>query len=198
MANEQKIFLKALRKSWSVEFPSIKSAGEDAAKRRPENCNFVCDDCVASKARYYFLQFDFSRKRRGEFSIIITISKSRADSILSASEDQEPTPQSVGAFGVWQFMRKPWKAWSLVDLEAESMVLLGFPSGLPKKPRCLGADHLRSTARKDRGRGNRRCEPDTTHLCLSEASNRNVILAQTRIVILTGIRSAERNLRPAG
>jgi len=56
------------------------------------------------------------------------------ESILPPSEDREPTPESVGAFGIWQFMHRPRFDWSLVDLEAESMALLGISSGLPNSP----------------------------------------------------------------
>ncbi|MEO8428133.1 MAG: hypothetical protein ABI651_13565 [Verrucomicrobiota bacterium] len=132
MANEQKTFLAKLSESWSTAFPSIKPAGEDEVHRRPKSCNFLCDAYGAIRNRYYFLQFNFSPKRRGEFTMTITISASRKESILPASEDLTPSPQSIGAFGIWQFMHRPRFDWSLVDLEAESTALLGLSSGLPK------------------------------------------------------------------
>jgi len=134
MAKEQKTFLTLLNRSWKTEFPFLKAGWADEVKRRPKNCNFLCDDYATLRGRYYFFQIDFSRRRRGELSITITLSKSQGESILPASDDPEPTPLSLGAFGIWQFMQRPSYAWSIVDLEAESMALLGISSGLAKPP----------------------------------------------------------------
>ena len=80
------------------------------------------------------MHLDFSSTRSGEFSIGITVSPSSDRSTLDPALVSEPTPISLGSSGIWQFIRKPRFNWSLVDLEAESMALLGFSSGLPKSP----------------------------------------------------------------
>jgi len=80
------------------------------------------------------VSLDFSPKCRDQFSIGIVISPSPERSTLDPAMVDQPTPTSIGSFGIWQLMGRPYFAWALVDLEAETKALLGLSSGLPKSP----------------------------------------------------------------
>lgn len=134
MAGEQKMFLKRIASAWRQEFPFLKPVNLQELPQIPKGCNYLCDAYGEARSRYYFVRLDFSPKRRGEFSIGVTVSPSPERSALDPAMAKEPTSTSIGSFGVWQFMKRQWFAWSLVDLEAESMALLGLSSGLSKSP----------------------------------------------------------------
>ena len=134
MAGEQKLFIKRIGASWRREFPFLKPVDLDEVPRLAKGCNFICDDYGKTKGRYYFVHVDFSPKRRGEFSIGVVVSPSPGRSMLDPAMVDHPTCTSIGSFAIWKFMRRSHFVWALVDLDAESIALLGFSSGLPKSP----------------------------------------------------------------
>ncbi len=134
MAGEQKQFLKQVTALWRREFPFLQPVDLQELPRVPKGCNFLYQGGGGVPGYYYFVCFDFSSKRRGEFSIGVTISQSPERSTLNPAMVDKPTPTSVGSFGIWQFMGRHYMAWALVDLEAEAKALFGLTSGLPKSP----------------------------------------------------------------
>ena|SRR3974390_3358624 len=130
MAHEPRQFLKRLAASWRKEFPFLKPVDLDEVPRVPKGCNFLCDAYGASRGYYYFVTLDFSPKRRGDFTVGITVSTSPNRSTLDPGETSRPSASTVGSYGIWQFMGRPRFVWALVDLEAERDALfaeLGTP-----------------------------------------------------------------------
>ncbi len=134
MAGEQKLFLKTIASVWRTEFPLFRPLNLREVPQVPKGCNYLCDAYGDTRSRYYFIRLNFSSKCRGQFSIGVTISPSPERSTLDPAMASQPTSTSIGSFGIWQFMHRPRFDWSLVDLEAESMALLGISSGSPKSP----------------------------------------------------------------
>jgi|GEM_PF-5186477 len=131
MPNELKVFKKLVADSWRMDFPFLKQVDIDEVPRVEKGCNFLCDLYGESRKRYYFLRINFSPKRRGEFSVGISISPSPARSILEHPlVSPELTPFSIGMFGIWKFLDLPRFDWALVDIDSEQNALfskLGLP-----------------------------------------------------------------------
>jgi hypothetical protein len=129
MAHEPKQFLKRLAASWRSEFPFLRPVDLDEVPWMPKGCNFLCDAYGASRGCYYFVTVDFSPKRRGQFSVYITVSHSPKKSALGPAWG-EPSPTTTGSFGITKFIGKQQFDWALVDLEAQRDALfakLGTP-----------------------------------------------------------------------
>ena len=123
MAHEQNHFLRHAALSWRKEFPFFKPIDLEEVPKVPKGCTYLCDAYASTRGRFYFISFDFNPRCRGEFSLGVTISPSPNRSVLDPAEAPKATPFTLGSFGIWQFLDKPWLAWALVDLEAEQRAL---------------------------------------------------------------------------
>lgn len=120
MAKEQKLFLKKVRQTWSVEFPFLKPVDLDEVPMQPKGSIFRCDEYFATRGVCYFVSFDFSQRRQGEFMVGITVSPSREKSILDPPQDYTPTPTNVGTYNLAKFLNRQSFVWDLVDVTART------------------------------------------------------------------------------
>src|SRR6266700_4816381 len=104
VASEQKRFLKIIASNWEREFPLVKPVDlPHEVPRAPKGSNFLCDAHADTRSLYYFINLDFSPKRRGELTIYITASPSPTKSVLPVEMiAPHPSPNSVGTFGIWR------------------------------------------------------------------------------------------------
>jgi hypothetical protein len=124
MGKEQKNFLKKVREAWSTEFPFLKPVDLDEVPRQPKGSNFRCDDYFSMRRVCYFVSFDFSQRRQGEFLVGITVSPSREKSLLNPPEDYTPAPTNVGTYNLAKFLNRQSFRWDLVDVDAKTNATL--------------------------------------------------------------------------
>ena len=116
MGKEQKLFLKKVREAWLREFPFFKPVDLDEVPKQPKGSTFRCDDYFSTRGVCYFVSFDFSQRRQGEFLVGITVSPSREKSVLNPPEDYTPTPTNVGTYNLAKFLNRQSFRWDLVML----------------------------------------------------------------------------------
>jgi len=124
MANIQKVFLRRVKEIWKTEFPFLKSVQLNEMPKLPKDCNFRCDDFFSTRGVVYFVTFDFSPRRQGEFSLGITVSHSPDKSILSPPIDSQPSPTNIGSHNIASFLERPAFRWDLVDVDARTNAIL--------------------------------------------------------------------------
>lgn len=117
MASVQKRFLKCVKKAWHQEFPFLKSIDVVEVPRLPKGSNFVCDKYLSERGRVYFVWFDFSQKRVGEFGVGISVSDTPSRCVRDPGLNK-PSPEGLGIYDVGQF-GSPKRTWALVDVNAE-------------------------------------------------------------------------------
>lgn len=118
MPSIQKLFLKRAREVWRREFPFLKPVDLAEIPPLPKGCRFLCDDYLAKRGRAYFVLFDFSLRRIGEFSVGITVSDSVTRSIREPGL-AAPSPDALGIYSISQFMGIQKRDWALVDVDAQ-------------------------------------------------------------------------------
>jgi hypothetical protein len=119
MPSPQKPFLKRVRDVWRREFPFLKSVDLAEIPALPKGCRFVCDNYFAERGRVYFIFFDFSLRRIGEFSLVITVSDSATRCIREHGLDS-PSAYALGMYSVGPFIGAQRRTWALVDVDAQS------------------------------------------------------------------------------
>jgi len=124
MGKEQKLFLRKVREVWTAEFPFLKPVDLDEVPRQPKGSNFGCDDYFSTRGVCYFVSFDFSQRRQGEFLVGVTVSPSREKSVLSPPEDYTPTPTNIGTYNLAKFLNRQSFRWDLVDVDAKTNATL--------------------------------------------------------------------------
>ena len=139
MAKEQKRFLKRLREKWKTEFPFLKPVDLDEVPKIPKGCNFRCDDYFPTRGVFYYVTFDFSLRRVGEFSLGASVSRSAEKSIFDPV-NTEPGPTSIGMYTIAQFMGCQRFCWEIVDVDAK----------LDEFLTSVGATDLRCRQRHDK------------------------------------------------
>lgn len=80
---------------------------------------------------YYFIAFDFSPQKRGEFSVGITVSPLAEKSLLDPTEVSKSGPKNIGAYTIAAFLGKPVFRWDLVDVDAKTNAILVSLGGSP-------------------------------------------------------------------
>lgn len=131
MSKIQRQFLKSVRETWKAEFPFFKPVDLEETPKLPKGCNYRCDDYASTRGVFYFVTFDFSQRRQGEFSVAITVSNSAEKSILSPPEAAQPGPTNIGSYCIAAFLGRPAFSWDLVDVDAKTnatLVSLGMES----------------------------------------------------------------------
>ena len=131
MGKEQKLFLKKVRETWKTEFPFLKPVDLDETPKLPKGCNFRCDDYASTRGVFYFVAFDFSQRRVGEFSLGVTVSGSAGKSVLDPSADYRPTPTNIGSYSMGVFLGRQSFRWDLVDVDAKTNAILISLGGEP-------------------------------------------------------------------
>jgi hypothetical protein len=131
MANEQKLFLKRVRETWKTQFPFLKMVDIEEVPKQPKGSNFRCDDYFSTRGVCYFVSFDFSPTRHGEFLMGVTVSPSPDKSNLDSPRDYVPTPVNVGTYNLAQFLNLPHFRWDLVDVDARTNAILVSLGGVP-------------------------------------------------------------------
>lgn len=138
MVKEAKLFLKRVREAWATEFPCLEAVDLNEVPRRPVGSNFRCADYFVARKTCYFVSFNFSQRRKGEFSVGITVSPSLDRSVLDPSEVEQPGPMSIGAYSMADFLNCQSFHWDLVNVTARTNEVLnefGIPvSRLPENP----------------------------------------------------------------
>lgn len=124
MGKEQKLFLKQVREAWKNEFPFLKPVDLDEIPKMPKGSNFRCDDYFSTRGVCYFVSFDFSQRRQGEFLVAITVSPIREKSVLSPPKDYTPAPTNVGTYNLAKFLNRSSFRWDLVDVDAKTNAIL--------------------------------------------------------------------------
>jgi hypothetical protein len=128
MSKEQKRFLKKVRESWNTEFPFLELVDLEEIPKMSKGCNFRCKDYFLTRGVCYFVTFDFSQRRQGEFLIGITVSPSPQKSVLSPPIDYTPTPTNIGSYNMAVFLGRQSFCWDMVDEDTKMnaiMVSLG-------------------------------------------------------------------------
>ena len=97
----------------------------------PKGSNFRCKDYFATRGVCYFVTFDFSQHRIGEFLIGITVSPSLEKSILSPPENYTPSPTNMGSYNMAVFLGRRSFSWDLVDVDAKMNAILISLGGEP-------------------------------------------------------------------
>lgn len=118
MPSIQKLFLKRAREVWQREFPFLKPVDLAEIPQLPKGCRYLCDDYFAERGRAYFIFFDFSLRRIGEFSLGITVS----DSVTRCIREHGlavPSSSALGMYSVSQFMGIQRRDWALADVDAQ-------------------------------------------------------------------------------
>jgi hypothetical protein len=118
MPSPQKPFLKRVRDVWRREFPFLKPVDLAEIPALPKGCRFLCDDYFTERERAYFIFFDFSLRRIGEFSLGITVSDSVTRCIREHGLDT-PSAYALGMYSVGQFIGAQTRRWALVDVDAQ-------------------------------------------------------------------------------
>ena len=118
MPGIQKAFLSRARDVWRRDFPFLKPIDLPEIPRLPKGCRFFCDDYFAKRGTAYFIFFDFSLRRIGEFSLGITVSDSLTRSIREHGLDS-PSPHGLGMYSIGQFMGVRARDWALADVDAQ-------------------------------------------------------------------------------
>jgi hypothetical protein len=131
MAKEQKLFLKKVREAWAVEFPLLKPVDVDEVPKRPKGGNFRCDEYFGTRGVCYFVSFDFSDRRHGEFMVGITVSASPEKSVLNPSEYYPPSPGNVGSYNLAEFLNRQSFHWDLLDVDGKMNAILVSLGGEP-------------------------------------------------------------------
>lgn len=131
MPNEQRQFLKMVREDWKTRFPFLNPVDLDEVPRRPKGSTFRCDDYFSTRGVCYFVSFDFSQRRQGEFLVGITVSPSREKSILSPPENYTPSPTNIGIYNLSRFLNRQSFSWDLVDVDAKTNAILTSLGGVP-------------------------------------------------------------------
>ena len=138
MATVQNVFLRKVRESWKREFPFFEPVDINEVPKLPKGTKFVCGDHFESRKVVYFIHFDFSEKRAGEFSICVSISASKDRSVLEPPNVYKPSPLNVGSYGIGAFLDCQTFRWTLVDVDAgldENLRSLGLePIGFASMP----------------------------------------------------------------
>lgn len=122
MAGIQKAFLKRVASRWRKDFPFLKPAHLIEVPQLNKGSNFLCDHYFPERGRAYFLHFDFSQKRVGEFSIGVTVSDSVVRSILEHGTSA-PSATAIGMYGIGPFIGAQTRRWALIDHGAEADAL---------------------------------------------------------------------------
>jgi hypothetical protein len=118
MPSPQKPFLKRVRDVWKREFPFLKPVDLAEIPALPKGCTFRCDDYFAERGRAYFILFDFSLRRLGEFSLGISVSDSVTRCIREHGLDT-PSAYALGMYSVGQFIGAQTRTWALGDVDAK-------------------------------------------------------------------------------
>lgn len=134
MGKEQKLFLGRVRKNWETEFPFFKPVDLNEIPKLPKGCKFRCDDYASIRGVFYFVTFDFSQRRQGEFSVRITVSDSPVKSVLDPATDYQPTPTSIGSHSIAAFLGRQAFRWDLVDVDAKTNATLASFGAAPVTP----------------------------------------------------------------
>lgn len=124
MSKEQKQFLKKVRENWKTQFPFLEPVNLEEMPKMPKGNNFCCKEYFAIRGVCYFITFDFSQRRQGEFSIGITVSPSPEKSILSHPEDYIPTPTNIGSYNIAVFLGRQSFRWGILDVDAKTNAIL--------------------------------------------------------------------------
>src|SRR5215831_18453170 len=118
MTSPQKPFLKRVRDVWRHEFAFLKPVDLAEIPPLPKGCRFLCDRYLAKRGRAYFIFFDFSLRRVGEFSLGITVSDSVTRCIREHGLDA-PSAYGLGMYSVGQFIGTQTRTWALIDVDAQ-------------------------------------------------------------------------------
>ena len=139
MPSIQKTFLKRVTEVWRIDFPFLKRVDLTEVPSVPKGSNFICDEYFRKRDRAYFIRFDFSQKRVGEFTIGITVSDSLTRSIREHGLES-PSSSALGMFSIGQFLPVQSRTWALRDINAEVDQLF---QSLGQEP--VGFGKIRST-----------------------------------------------------
>lgn len=124
MSKEQKRFLEKIRESWTKEFPFLELVDLEEIPKISKGCNFLCREYFSMRGVCYFVTFDFSQRRQGEFLIGITVSPSPEKSVLSPPENYTPTPTNIGSYNMAVFLGRKSFCWDLVDVDTKMNAIL--------------------------------------------------------------------------
>jgi len=119
MAGIQKAFLRRVAHRWEGEFPFLKPAHLVEVPQLNKGSNFLCDHYFPERGRAYFLHFNFSQKRVGEFSIGVTVSDSLTRSIREHGTGA-PSPTALGMYAIGLFIGRQTRRWALIDHNAQA------------------------------------------------------------------------------
>ncbi len=119
MPGIQKAFLKRVASRWSRELPFFKPVHLIEVPQLNKGSNFICDHYFPQRGRAYFIQFNFSPKRIGEFTIDITVSNSVTRSILDHAWGT-PSPTDIGMYAIGKFIGVQTRRWALIDHGAQA------------------------------------------------------------------------------
>jgi hypothetical protein len=119
MAGIQKAFLSRVRTDWQREFPFLRPVHLIEVPQLNKGTNFICDHYFPERGRAYFIQFNFSQKRFGEFSFGVTVSDSLTRSILEHGAGA-PSPTALGRYAIGPFSGAQTRRWALIDHGAQA------------------------------------------------------------------------------
>jgi hypothetical protein len=147
MAGIQKSFLSRVRTRWQRELPFLKPVHLSEVPQLNKGTNFLCDHYFAERGRAYFIQFDFSPKRFGEFTIGATVSDSLTRSILEHGMG-DPSPTAIGMYAIGPFIGAQTRRWALIDHNAQGDELF---RSLGVEPNKCQSSLLTLPGRADKG-----------------------------------------------
>lgn len=138
MPSKNKLFLELLAEAWSERFPFLIRTDIDEIPKRVKGGNYICETYYVERGVYYFISIEFHKKRKGEFTIDVTISDSKLNSIRDGKywDPSSFNPCVTGAYRLGMFVNRRDYWWALEDFDAiyaKNIKSLGFDLELVKK-----------------------------------------------------------------
>jgi hypothetical protein len=132
MMKSEQLFYRELARNWGGRFPALAPVHLPETPQPPKGSNFICDKYYGERRRAYFFNVFFSQKRRGEFTLSVTISDSQQRSLLEGRSSSDLNVPLIGTYRIAAFMQRQDYWWAIKDVNAESSDLLrsfGIASG---------------------------------------------------------------------
>ena len=124
MSKIQRPFLIRVREAWQHRFPFLEPVEIDEIPRRDNGGNYRCSAFFSERSRAYFVAYQFSKVRRGEFTLEVTIADSLDRSILEHRTASDIAAHKLGSYRIGSFIDGKDCWWALQDVEAETRRLL--------------------------------------------------------------------------
>ena len=122
MKNIRNQFLRAVEAEWARLFPFLKPVELEERPKRGKLCNYIYQN--QSKANFiYFISFQFSEIRIGEFTIDVSISHSNEVSVLDRRTKDDLQSLKYGSYRIGTFMGTKDYWWALVDVDSQNQEL---------------------------------------------------------------------------